>query len=88
MFSTQEEMRRGLSQLDARTRYEITYRIEQRETGRRAAVTLAGVPSQMLAQAEVVWDDGWGICEIIEMTRRNNDCFRIPRGANRTQYGY
>ena len=87
MFNTRTEALGRLNALEPSQYYEITYKIEERRTGRRAAVTIAGVPAQLIEQMQVVYDDGWAIAGTIELTRRNTTA-RIPMGANRTRFGY
>lgn len=88
-FHTMTEIRDSLNALPADRHHEITYIIYERLTGHRAAVTLAGVRSEMLRQAQAVWNDGWGINrdEVLDFTRHNRDARRFV-GMNRTSFGY
>lgn len=91
MFSTETEMRHVLEALPERQYYEITYMIEERRTGRRAAVTLAGRSDDLLRQMHIVYQDGWAMDltehKLLNFTRRNTER-RVALGANRTQFGY
>jgi hypothetical protein len=65
MFYTATEVRGMVAMLDPNQHYEITHNIEERRTGRRAAVTLVGKPAQLNEQVQAVYNDGWGIAERI-----------------------
>jgi hypothetical protein len=88
MFDTRTEALGRLNALEPSQYYEITYKIEMRRTGQRAAATLMGEPAQLIEQMQVLYDDGWGIAGTVDFTRRNTNPFRIPVGANRTRFGY
>jgi hypothetical protein len=87
MFDTRTEALGRLNALEPSQYYEITYKIEERRTGRRAAVTIAGRPAALIEQVQVVYDDGWAFAEKLELTRRNTTP-RLALGANRTRFGY
>lgn len=93
MFMTQTEIRKAIQRLPDR-HYEITYAIEERRTGQRAAVEVVGTPNALLTQMNAVYDDGFAVTanalghpRIIAFGRRNTTR-RVPLGANRTSYGY
>lgn len=89
MFRTETEMRHAFKALPD-IYSEATYPIVERRTGRRAAVTLAGRPREMLEQLAVVYQDGWGIIAgpgLLDFTRRDTMA-RSAIGMNRTRYGY
>jgi len=93
MFMTRTEIRKALERLPDR-HYEITYAIEERRTGHRAAVEVVGTPDELRTQMDAVYNDGFAVTanalggpRILEFGRRNTTR-RIPLGANRTSYGY
>lgn len=93
MFMTRTEIRKAIERLPERY-YKITYAIEERRTGQRAAVEVAGTPNELLTQMNAVYDDGFAVAtnalggpRILDFGRRNTTK-RIALGANRTSYGY
>lgn len=93
MFMTQTEIRKAIQRLPDQF-YAITYAIEERRTGRPAAVEVVGTPNELLTQMNAVYDDGFAVTanalghpRIIEFNRRDATR-RVALGANRTSYGY
>jgi hypothetical protein len=87
MFMTETEAQARFEVLPQRVHFEITYTIENRRTGQRAAVTFTGERPRLLDQVHSVYEDGWGLCGLVNFTRRNTDWNRTPVGANQTCYG-
>jgi len=93
MFITRTEIRKAIERLPDRY-YEITYAIEERRTGQRAAVEVVGTPDELRRQIDAVYADGFAVTanalghpRIIAFGRRNTTR-RVAAGANRTSYGF
>jgi len=87
MFYTETEVRKQLNKLPQNVYSELTFNIEERRTGRRAAVTVAGVRLDVQTQMHAVYNDGWGVTSLVSFTPRNTSQ-RMPVGANQTRFGY
>ena len=87
MFYTETEVRKQLNKLPQNVYSELTFNIEERRTGRRAAVTVAGVRLEMQTQMHAVYCDGWGVTSLVAFAPHNTSQ-RVAEGANRTAFGF